>query len=141
MNFGLELDVFLQVILRRHVLEVSPYFLGGRVEVTPIWIFLPCELITMTWYVASAAWVPVLQPRSSNVMVLLIDLKLNILEEALSLVRDLQPSSSSTNTDHADVPFGMKGLFCDAVAIEVLIIPLVLVMSVASWNRSISVRP
>jgi hypothetical protein len=68
-------------------------------------------------------------------------LKFNILEQALSLVRDLQPSSSSTNTDHANVPLAMKGLFCDAVAIEVLIVPLVLVMSVASWNRSIPVGP
>jgi hypothetical protein len=40
-------------------------------------------------------------------MVLLIDLELDILEEALSFVCDLQPGGSSANTDHTNVSFRM----------------------------------
>ncbi len=106
---------------------------------TPIRILLPSELIAMTWDITSAARVTVFQPCPSNVVVLLINLKLNILEEAFSLVCDLKPRGASTNTDHSNVSFGMQRLLRYTVAIEILIIPLILMVSVAGRNGSFSV--
>jgi len=121
------------------MLEVFPDLFRRGIELTPVWVLLPGELITVTWDIASASWIAVLKPCSTDIVVFLVDLELDIFEKALSLVRDLQPSSSSANTDHANVSFGMQGLLSDAVAVEILVVPLVFMVSVAGWNGGISI--
>jgi spore maturation protein SpmB len=86
------------------MLEISPDFFGGGVEVTPSGIFLPGKLtdtptsvpmtktvsgsysLAMTRDIARAARVAVFQPSPADIMIFLIDLKLNILEQTFGFV-------------------------------------------------------
>jgi hypothetical protein len=86
------------------MLEVSPDFFRRGIEMTPIRIFLPGKLtsittsasrmkivvdsylLAVTWDIASASRVAIFQPSAADIMVLLVDLKLNILQEPFSFV-------------------------------------------------------
>lgn len=53
----------------------------------------------MSWDVASAAGVPVFQPSAPDIMILLVDDKVDILEVSLILVGGSNPCNPGPNTD------------------------------------------
>jgi hypothetical protein len=86
------------------MLEVSPDLFRRGIEMTPSRIFLPGKLtsittsalrmkmvlgsylLAMTWDIASTSWVAVFQPSPADIIVLLVNLKLNVLQEPFSFV-------------------------------------------------------
>ena len=86
--------------------------------------------LTMTWYIAGAAGVPVFQPRAADVVVFLIDLKSGILKESFGFVCKLQTRCASANANDADRTFGVDGHAGNRVVPKVLTVPLVLVRTV-----------
>jgi hypothetical protein len=67
-------------------------------------------------------------------MILLVDLERDILQYLFGLVCDLQSGSTSTNTYHTDGALFIDGMLLYSIAIEVLIVPLVLVYFIRSGH-------
>ena len=84
----------------------------------------------MTRNITSTPRIPILQPSPPNIIILIINLQLHTLQKVLALMRNLQRARPRAHYDHADMAFCEQGLFGDAVAGEVLVVPGVLVRCV-----------
>ena len=63
-----------------------------------------------------------------------------MLEESFGFVGYLKTCCASSDADHSHVSFCMQRLLCDAISIEVLIVPVIFVMSCTFRNWSIQIR-
>lgn len=84
------------------------------------------HVLAMAWNIACATGVPVLEPGTANIIVLLVDLQGHIFEQSLSFVRQLKASRASPNTDKTYWALGVNRKLRYFVVSKILSVPLIL---------------
>jgi hypothetical protein len=134
-DFVLKFHILEQIVVHSDLLEVLPDLGRLRIVLRPIGIPCPCELIrsrrniacasrvsgtasaTTSWHTQSS--LPVLEPRSTNILVLLIDLDFDILKPLLRELGETYPTRASANVNYSHLALRAVRLVEYAKAISV----------------------
>lgn len=106
----LEGNVLPQIVLLDKVGEVLENLTRAGIVGRPVELGFKGKGVIVSWYVASASWIPVLVPGAANVGILLVDMKREIGEKVLELVGQVNPRCPGTHTNHSHVAIGVDRL-------------------------------
>jgi len=81
----------------------------------------------MTWNITRAPWITILQPRTADIVVLLVDLERDVFKLSFCFVCNLETRCARADDYHPQRPQGVEWLFCDLVPVEGLAIEFIFV--------------